>query len=170
MIEKIIESILRSYLPHFPATRQNQLYHSWQMFGYYQNPAPIRILKHPQAIFFCAELFTPNTFSLILIWTFPAAMLFQNYFFCPAGKWNLFILVHFAAAFYIVQNLEGKWQQFSLHQTKQHQFTQSSPISHIFLGLWSLFLLSFSIQLYLSCSLYPKLTQYFSKGLTNAVR
>lgn len=52
MTEKIIiESILRSYLAHFPTTRQNQLYHSWQMLGYYQTPALLRILQHPQAIY-----------------------------------------------------------------------------------------------------------------------
>lgn len=49
-------------------------------------------------------------------------MLFQNYFSHPVAKWNLFILFHFAAAFFVVQDLEEKLVQFSLLQTK-HQFT-----------------------------------------------
>lgn len=63
-------------------------------------------------ILLCWNLFTPYTLALILNWTFPAAMLFQNYFSYPEGKWNLFILFHFAAAFHIVQDLEENSSNF----------------------------------------------------------
>lgn len=123
-----MENILRIYLAHLPAKSQNQLYHSWQMWLLSKPATDKDFAASSGKILLCCILITPITLSLILI--FPAAMLFQNYFSRPVGKWNLFILFHFAAALFVVQDLEEKWVQFSLFQTK-HQSTQSPLTGHV---------------------------------------
>lgn len=160
-----MESILRIYLAHLPAKSQNQLYHSWQMWLLSKPAADKDFAASSGKILQCCILITPITLALILI--LPAAMLFQNYFSRPVRKWNLFILLHFAAAFFVVQDLEEKWVQFSLLQTK-HQFTQSPPIGHIISrSLIIIFMLLFNQTLSFLKSV-PQTDTTFSSALTRA--